>query len=144
MGGISRGSTRLSGNDTVWFLGELSLANNGGFSSVRSPAQDLGLGNWDGIALRVRGDGRTYNVSALRNDRRNELNFYQQSFETVAEEWGEVRIPFDQLIHRVMGWARPNSRIAAEEIRSLSFGISDKTTLPFALEIDWIKAYRDS
>jgi len=143
MGGISRGGSRLSGNGTVLFLGELSLDNNGGFSTVRSPEQDLDLSGWDGLLLRVRGDGRTYNLSALRNDRRNELNFFQQPFETVAEEWIEVRVPFDQLAHRVMGWVRPNSRIAPAEIRSLSFGISDKSTLPFALEIDWIKAYRD-
>jgi uncharacterized surface protein with fasciclin (FAS1) repeats len=142
MGGISRGASRTTDNGTFLFVGALSLENNGGFSTVRSPATDLGLSGWDGLVMRVRGDGRSYNVSAMTDDRRGELHRWEMPFDTEPDEWIEVRVPFDDLDHRVMGWTIPDGPINPATIRSLAFGISDKNTQPFALEIDWIKTYR--
>jgi len=143
MGGISQGGYRQTDRGTALFAGALSLENNGGFSTIRSPAGDLDLSDWDGLVMRVRGDGRTYWLSCMSNDRRNEINTFQQEFETVAGEWIEVRVPFENLSHRVMGWTVPGSNIAPADIRSLSVGLADKNTAPFALEIDWISAYRE-
>jgi uncharacterized surface protein with fasciclin (FAS1) repeats len=143
MGGISKGRTRLTDRGTVLFAGALSLENNGGFSTVRSDATDLDLAGWDGLVLRVRGDGRTYNVSALPDGRRRAVHSWEMPFDTEADEWIEVRVPFDQLVHRAMGWRIPDGALDPASIRSLAFGISDKDTSPFALELDWIKAYRD-
>ena len=105
--------------------------------------RDLALADWDGLVLRVRGDGRSYNLSCLTNDSPRELNYWQREFKTVADEWIEVTVPFDALAHRVMGWVRPDSPVDRGAIRSLSLGVSDKSTRPFALEVDWIKAYRE-
>ena len=52
----------------VQFSGYLSLANYGGFSSLRGDLKtseglkSLNLENYSGIKLRVLGDGRTYKV----------------------------------------------------------------------------------
>ena len=37
MGGVSQGGAKITPNQTLLFSGELSLKNNGGFSSIRSP-----------------------------------------------------------------------------------------------------------
>jgi Complex I intermediate-associated protein 30 (CIA30) len=44
------------------FGGMLSLENNGGFSTFRSGDLKLDLGSHLGLLLRVKGDGRTYQV----------------------------------------------------------------------------------
>lgn len=44
------------------FSGMLSLENNGGFSTFRSSDLKLDLSNHLGLLLRVKGDGRTYQV----------------------------------------------------------------------------------
>ena len=142
MGGISRGSCRLTQEGTALFLGALSLENNGGFSTIRSRSTDLGLAGWDGLVIRVRGDGRSYKLSALPSDRRGELHYWEQPFDTEPDEWMELRVAFDDLTHRVMGWQMDDGPLDPGTIRSLAFGISDKDTRPFALEVDWIKAYR--
>jgi uncharacterized surface protein with fasciclin (FAS1) repeats len=145
MGGISKGGFSWDPSGFGIFSGTLSLENRGGFSTIRSPAQELGLGGYDGLLLRVKGDGRSYRVSAMTNDNRWEVNTWRTSFETMPGRWVEVRIPFADLVHTVMGRRVPGSGpLAAERIRSLSFMIADKNEKPFRLEVDWIKAYRDS
>ncbi|MEM7262451.1 MAG: CIA30 family protein [Planctomycetota bacterium] len=143
MGGISNGRMEFTGNGTGKFVGELSLENNGGFSTVRSPGQSLDLEGFDGFVLRVRGDGRTYGFSALPTDRRYEINTWRTNFKTRAGEWQEIRVPFDSLVHQVMGRRIPaTGALPPEKIRSVAFSVSDKNEAPFALEIDSIRAYR--
>lgn len=142
MGGLSRGSLRGTERGTAVYSGQLSLENNGGFSTVRSPARDdLDLAGWDGLLLRVRGDGRRYSVQALRSDRRGAGHYWNFEFDTVADEWIEVRVPFDEMLHTIMGWELGDS-VDPASVRTLAFMIADKDTRPFALEIDWIRAWR--
>jgi monofunctional biosynthetic peptidoglycan transglycosylase len=60
MGGISRGGFRITDDKTLEFSGNLSLENRGGFASIRTRPADLKMDGYDTIALRVKGDGRTY------------------------------------------------------------------------------------
>lgn len=144
MGGISRSSFTRTDDGTALFTGRLSLENNGGFATIRSRADDLGLAGSDGVVLRVKGDGRTYTFSALERDARNEINLWRTDFETVADTWIDVRVPFDALEHSVMGFRVPNSPdLDPAAMRSFALGISDKDTTPFRLEIDSIRTYVD-
>jgi len=145
MGGVSRGGFSVSPTGTAIFSGALSRENNGGFSTIRSPARDLGLEGFDGVLLTVRGDGRSYRFSALKTDRRWETRTWQTSFETEPGEWTEVRIPFEDLSLRIMGrWIRGAKGIRPADIRSFSIGIADKNEEPFRLEVAAIRAYRES
>ncbi len=144
MGGISEGGFEQATDTTAAFQGALSLDNNGGFSTIRSTARDLMLSGYSGLTIRVRGDGRTYSLSALKNDRRGEVRTWRTSFATVAGEWEEIRIPFSELELSVMGRQLPGLTIDPDDIRSLSFSISDKNEANFRLEIDWVRAYRES
>jgi NADH dehydrogenase [ubiquinone] 1 alpha subcomplex assembly factor 1 len=49
MGGISKGGASRTAEGTLLFSGELSLANNGGFSSIRTKPSSLGLTNESAI-----------------------------------------------------------------------------------------------
>ncbi|MEM6281256.1 MAG: CIA30 family protein, partial [Chloroflexota bacterium] len=59
MGGISEGAWYQE-DDYAVFEGNVSLENNGGFSSVRIGFRGVDISDYDGIALEVRGDGQQY------------------------------------------------------------------------------------
>jgi hypothetical protein len=91
MGGISASTTTWEA-DAMVFSGDLSLENNGGFTSVRSPV-DPGIGSLIGTAtslqLAVMGDGRYY-VLQLRTIDGSQ---YIQQFTTVADERSTAELP---------------------------------------------------
>lgn len=65
MGGQSDSALAIAAEDSdasaVW-RGEL-ITEGGGFCGTRTSSQDWDLGSYDGIQLRVRGDGQTYKMN---------------------------------------------------------------------------------
>jgi Complex I intermediate-associated protein 30 (CIA30)/NmrA-like family len=61
MGGVSESHLRLTDNVAI-FAGNVSTANSGGFASVRHRNLNppLDLSRYDGLRLRVKGDGQRY------------------------------------------------------------------------------------
>ena len=142
MGGISTSRIVLDRPGIARFEGALSLENNGGFATVRSRARDLDLDKADGLRLRVRGDGRTYRVSALASDRRMEVRVWQREFQTRRGEWQTITVPFNDLELNVMGRRFPDAGpLDPGAVRSISLGIADKNETPFELSVDWIEAF---
>ena len=86
MGGVSQGRSGFTPEGELRFFGNLSLANNGGFASVRSRGPQLGLQQDDELWLRVRGDGRKYNLD-LRVPSRRMAFTYRVTMQTVANQW---------------------------------------------------------
>ena len=62
MGGVSQSSFAITPAGIGKFQGEVSTENNGGFAGVRSKALTpaLQLGSFQGLKLRVKGDGSRY------------------------------------------------------------------------------------
>lgn len=142
MGGISSSRMERSENGKAVFTGEVSLEKNGGFASVRGPRIEQSLAGFEGIAVRVQGDGKRYKCS-LRTDKLFDGVSHQADFETKKGEWQIVKIPFTDFSPTYHGRRLPdNKRMKREHIRKLGFLISDRQKGPFRLEIDWIKAYR--
>jgi peptide-methionine (R)-S-oxide reductase len=141
MGGLSQSNLTLTQEGTVIFAGTLSLENNGGFASVRTYPYDFELDEYVGLTFRVRGDGRDY-MLRLRDDDRLDGPAYEAGFETVADTWITVQIPFANLRPTLRGRRlRNRPALTGAAVRQIGFMISDKQEGPFRLEIDWIKAY---
>lgn len=98
MGGVSESNIKMFG-DTALFSGNVSVANSGGFASVRNRNFNppLDLSSYDGFELRVRGDGKRYKFIARCEGKWDGVS-YCYSFDTVKSEWITVRVPFSELI----------------------------------------------
>jgi monofunctional biosynthetic peptidoglycan transglycosylase len=140
MGGVSRGGARATVDGYLEFAGRLSLENNGGFSSVRSQSQPLGLAGYAGLVLRLKGDGRRYYLNAHTQDRPSGSS-WRADLPTEAGTWVEVRVPFSDFVWTRFGRALVTDPLDPAGIRSIGFTIADGTEGPFRLHVDWVKAY---
>ncbi|NIP97742.1 MAG: CIA30 family protein, partial [Akkermansiaceae bacterium] len=56
------------------------------------------LKDWKGMVLKVRGDGRTYDLRLTTDERfRNSAVSFRARFETAKGEWTVVKVPFSEL-----------------------------------------------
>jgi hypothetical protein len=141
MGGVSSSRMRIE-DGTAIFQGELSLENNGGFASVRSDLLEHDLAGFEGVRLRVKGDGQRYQLR-IRADRAFDGPSHQMTFETKKDAWIEVDLPFSDFFAAYRGRQMPNHPpIDAAKIATMGILIADKQEGNFRLEIDWVKAYR--
>jgi monofunctional biosynthetic peptidoglycan transglycosylase len=133
MGGRSAGGMSFHDGYAV-FSGVLSLENNGGFASVRrmwSPNSE----NNDRIVIRVRGDGRQYQLR-LRQNRRFNGVAYSTSFTTKAGEWRDYE--FTAADFRAVYFGREVRNAAPLEfdrVRQFGFLLADKSPGEFSLSI---------
>jgi len=141
MGGVSQSEIRRTDHGTGVFSGVLSLENNGGFASVRAAVGPRDLSACKGLEVRVRGDGRTYQLR-LRTDDRFDGVAYRAHFETRAGEWITVRIPFGQFLPAFRGRTLVDAPpLDRSRIHQVAFMLADKKPGPFALEIDFLRAW---
>lgn len=138
MGGVSSGRHAIS-EDGLRFFGRLSLANNGGFASVRSGSGNLRLNASDQIHIRVKGDGRKYYVD-LRTPSNRMAYTHRVSVQTEPDRWLEFRIPLELFKATSFGRVVSNSGgLDANRVSSIGFTLSDKKPGPFDLQVAWIK-----
>jgi hypothetical protein len=100
MGGISVSRLDRVSDEIVRFSGRLSLENNGGFASVRSSGRMPGLAGARAVAIRTKGDGRTYQLR-LRTSNGWRAPDYSAAFETKIGQWQIHVLP---LADFVAGW----------------------------------------
>jgi NADH dehydrogenase [ubiquinone] 1 alpha subcomplex assembly factor 1 len=138
MGGKSKSTIIRSTEDALLFKGELSLANNGGFSSMIATFKPIDLSAYTGIQCQIRGDGNTYALNL-----RDQLGrvVHQKSFNTKINEWELIQISFDELSPLVYGRSVTSKSLDISSILSIQLIISDKQEGPFELEIKTISTY---
>lgn len=141
MGGISASQLQMTQEGTALFTGTVSLENNGGFASLQSKPTNYNFTGYQGLALRVRGDGKRYKLS-LKNNTFLDSPRYEAAFSTENGVWSTVTIPFDSLVPTFRGTVLTNETpVDISSVKSFGLLISDKQAGPFRLEIDWLKAY---
>ncbi|MEB3211162.1 MAG: CIA30 family protein [Leptolyngbyaceae bacterium] len=98
MGGVSQSGLTNTAEGAL-FSGVVSTNNSGGFASVRTRNFEppLNLQGYTGIELRVRGDGNRYKF-ILRDETRWDGVGYSHSFDTEADTWTTVQIPFTDFV----------------------------------------------
>ncbi|XP_020100412.1 uncharacterized protein LOC109718545 isoform X3 [Ananas comosus] len=159
MGGVSESTFQVdptgseTGGPTGLFKGVVSTSNNGGFTSIRTKnftvPEDLSA--YDGIELRVKGDGRRYKL-ILRTSADWDTVGYTASFDTVKGQWQTIRVPFSSLrpVFRAqtMADAPPfdPSKLFALQLMFSKFEYDGKLNPtfvegPFELPFSSIKAY---
>ncbi|MEB3309602.1 MAG: CIA30 family protein [Snowella sp.] len=152
MGGISSSQIQITQNRAI-FSGNVSTANNGGFASVRTKnfAQPLDLSQYDGIELKIQGDGKRYKLIVRGEDKWDGVG-YCYSFDTWNNQSQNIRIPFDQLIPVFRAKTVPEKgKFNPRQVYSLQLmhskfeydGELNRTFSPglFSLEIESINAY---
>jgi monofunctional biosynthetic peptidoglycan transglycosylase len=142
MGGLSRSRLEITPDHTAIFRGEVSLENYGGFASIRTYPEDFNLDGYEGIVLRVRGDGKRYRLR-LKTDDLYEGVSYQAGFETRPGQWRVVALPFRDFIPVHRGRVVPDAPpLRQGGIRRIGLMIADRQQGPFSLEMEWIGAFR--
>jgi NADH dehydrogenase [ubiquinone] 1 alpha subcomplex assembly factor 1 len=144
MGGLSQGKREISEEGILRFFGTLSLENNGGFSSLRTGDVIMDLSGAEGVVLRAKGDGRTYQLrfSTDAEYRGREMSF-QAGFPTTKGEWAEVKVPFTRFLGTWRGRELPDKVFDPSKIRRIGLQLADKKAGPFELRVDWIRTYKD-
>lgn len=138
MGGRSSGGPKIA-DGKLEFSGELSLANNGGFSSVRSVGRDFDLGGAAAVVLRVRGEGRCYQLRLATDARYCGMTVsYAAGFDTTAGEWTEVSVPLASMEPTVRGSSLQGPPLDPSQVREIGLLIADQCEGAFALAVDWI------
>ncbi|KAK4440079.1 hypothetical protein Salat_0342800 [Sesamum alatum] len=159
MGGVSESTFQIdpnggeNGGPTGIFSGVVSTTNNGGFTSIRtrnfSIPEDLSA--YDGLELRIKGDGRRYKL-IVRTSRDWDTIGYTTGFDTVKDQWQSVRLPFSSLRPifraRTVADAPPfnPSEIISLQLMFSKFEYDGKLNPtfvegPFQLPISTIRAY---
>ncbi|KAJ4843937.1 hypothetical protein Tsubulata_017581 [Turnera subulata] len=102
MGGVSESTFLIdttggeNGGPTGIFKGAVSTANNGGFTSIRTKVVPEDLSAYDGLELRLKGDGRRYKL-IVRTSRDWDTVGYTIGFDTLEGQWQSIRLPFSSL-----------------------------------------------
>ena len=139
MGGRSTGSYEIDGG-TLTFTGDV-VTQGGGFTSVLID-HDADLSGTDGLELRVRGGGRTFEVEVddgTRDSRGRQVS-RRATFDT-TDDWQTVRVPWSAFETSVFGEPHDAAPLDAEAIQAFGLYIIDGQDGPFRLEVDRIAAY---
>lgn len=124
MGGVSASAIQLDGGNAV-FTGLVSTDNNGGFASVRTRNFEppLDLSGKRSITLRLKGDGQRYKFF-VRDDSSWDGIAFAYSFDTVKNQWIDVRIPFDKLVAVRRAKTVSGDRLDPSKVRAFQFMLS--------------------
>lgn len=141
MGGRSKGYVAIEGG-ALRFTGTL-VTRGGGFTSVRTE-RAVDLTEYDGLELRVRGNGRPFEVEVSDGTRyRGRTVSRRASFATSAE-WSVVRISFLDLRASIFGQPIRARPLNPSKVQSFGLYILDGQDGPFSLEVDTIRAYQEA
>jgi len=141
MGGLSSSKVIVNEDNKIIFRGNVSLENNGGFASLRSPVKNYNFEKFAGLEIKLKGDGKRYSFSMKETTYFNGY-FYTSSFETKKDEWIVVQIPFNQFKLYYYGKETgSNKTTPLNNIKEISLLIGDKQQGSFITEVDYINLY---
>jgi hypothetical protein len=140
MGGRSEGDFEQTPGELI-FAGSTNT-RGGGFSSIRTRPVQLDLSKHDGIALRLKADGRRYTWQLQTDARwRGRRVSYWADFETPNGEWSTVNIPFTRFFPQFRGYKLDGPELDPAQITEMGLYIYDKKDGPFELRLTSIDSY---
>lgn len=135
MGGKSSSTLKVSDDGHGVFSGHVSLANNGGFASVRHLQTYTNINSFEYVALKIKGDTKNYQfrLKGAASQRQS----YVQEFETTGE-WQEVKLKIKDFYPQFRGQKLNMENFNFDEIAEMAFLIANKKEENFKLIIDKI------
>lgn len=130
MGGKSNGTFTLSPDGFGVFGGNVSLENNGGFSSVRYQFKKILVNASSKIVLKIKGDGKDYQFR-IKDDSENYYS-YVNTFST-SGEWQIIEIPLKSMSPRFRGRSLDMPNFSEDYIEEIAFLIANKKAEKFKL-----------
>ena len=122
MGGVSDGQVTIEQDGEMYYArltGNVSTANNGGFIQLRSGVSFANTEkdgkNLIGVRLNVRGNGETYDIHIITNDRAYYGDYYSATFKADSD-WKMIDLPFNTFERKPYN----TSKLDAKNIRSLA------------------------
>ena len=135
MGGRSDGNFRLHEDGYGIFEGDVSLENNGGFSSLINRHQRIQLDGNSKFKLRVKGDGSRYQFRIKRSSR--DYQSYVANFETNGD-WQEIEIDINTMYPNYRGNRLNGPNFNHDYFEVSRFFIANNKPQSFRLFIDEI------
>jgi len=135
MGGRSTSTISLNAEGNAVFKGEVSLENNGGFSSLRHRFDKLDISKFKTIKIRLKGDGKKYQFR-IKPSRFNQYS-YVYHFITNTE-WQIIEISLADFIPTFRGNVLDLPNFSGKELEEIGFLIGNKKQEKFQLTIDTI------
>jgi len=135
MGGRSNGKFNIDSDGNGVFSGDVSLENNGGFSSVRYQFAKINTTKDSKVIIRLKGDGKEYQFRIKNN--RNTYYSYITSFKTNGD-WENISIHLKDLYPSFRGQTMNIPNFAGNSIEEIVFLIGNKKNESFALVLDKI------
>jgi hypothetical protein len=135
MGGLSKSSINLTKEGHAIFSGHVSLANNGGFASVRHLTNTELKSDNKKIILKLKGDGNAYQfrLKATQNQRQS----YVHEFQTNGE-WQIIELNIDEFSPQFRGRKLEIPNFNFSKIEEVRFLIGNKREQDFKLLIDYV------
>lgn len=135
MGGKSEGNFKINENGHGEFSGKVSLANNGGFSSLRHRFKQTDVSKHTKIILKIKGDGTTYQFRV--KDNQNHQYSYIHYF-TTNTNWQLVEINLADMYPSFRGRKLDMKNFSFPNIEEIGILIGNSKQQNFKLEIDKI------
>ncbi len=139
MGGRS-GGTVTETAESIIFKGNISLENNGGFASYRSPYGSYDLSSFKDVHVRYKSTGQNFALTLANYRRFYEPNF-KASLPVTNGEWKEVVLPLSNFKKYRLGRLLSGTLSQEELANVIRLGLisNDKKASDFVIEIDYIR-----
>lgn len=142
MGGLSKSKVTLD-RESLHFTGHVSLANNGGFVSLRGPMGNFDLSNFQFCEIRFKSDSNRQFEILIEKETRFYMPKFRAKFSAENEDWQVMKIPLRDFEISRMGSTLQKGidPKVLTEIQRIGFILSDKKEGDFNLWIDYLKFY---
>ena len=132
-GGRSLGSFSLDEDGHGVFQGQISLENNGGFSSVRYRFGEMNTKEYSKVVLRIKGDGKKYQFRI--KEKSSDFHSYITTFQT-TQEWETISLELSDMSPSFRGNKLDMPNYDKQGLEEIAFLIANKKTEGFKLELD--------
>lgn len=139
IGGNSSGYVRGTSRSSGVFAGTVQPGQSGGFVSFETLPGLWDLSSYDGLEIRVRGDGKNYSLQ-IKSGSDSIGQVYTSPFKA-DRDWKVIRLPLNSF--------RPDGNMSAvddainrQDISAFGLLKGADSQTPFYVEIEYIKLYR--